>query len=278
MQQFIKIASAFFSQKLPVISPLMNFRNLNDSGNENILRSFCQSYLGDRLDEFNYNQLHTILSLLSSNILDNGFVFKDNKLYGRYNMNYSITNVFYYPTEYPNDDIKKLYLSALCLAEEFFTFTGSDFIESYMDSVDEKNDELIQMLHTVKSIEREVQLYELDSALLIAQYPEYRQLINLVMWCKDICKQSRSNYNTDGDIDLFRGCIIVPDILYYNTDCIDYFWELNNGCYVDDLLVEFNENLSMDVYPMALYYLCNEIEQRGLPVTDAEKSDCSVHQ
>lgn len=278
MQQFVKIASAFFSQKLPVISPLMNFRNLNDSGNENILRSFCQSYLGDRLDEFNYNQLHTILSLISSNIMDNGFVFKDNKLYARYNINYSITNVFYYPTKYPNDDIKKLYLSALCLAQEFFTFVGSEFIENYIDHLDTKEDDLIQIMHAIKTIEDEIQLYEFDSALLIAQYPEYQQLINLITWCKTLCKENRSNYNTDGDIDVFRSCIIVPDVLYHNDECVDFFWDLNEGCYVDDLLVELNENLSMDIYPMALYYLCNEIERKHATIVNAKKSDCSVHQ
>lgn len=278
MQQFVKIASAFFSQKLPVISPLMNFRNLNDSGNENILRSFCQSYLGDRLDEFNYNQLHTILSLISSNIMDNGFVFKDNKLYARYNIDYSITNVFYYPTKYPNDDIKKLYLSALCLAQEFFTFVGSEFIENYIDHLDTKGDDLIQIMHAIKSIEDEIQLYEFDHALLIAQYPEYQQLINLITWCKTLYKENRSNYNTDGDIDVFRSCIIVPDVLYHNDECVDFFWDLNEGCYVDDLLVELNENLSMDIYPMALCYLCNEIERKHATIVNAKKSDCSVHQ
>lgn len=278
MQQFVKIASAFFSQKLPVISPLMNFRNLNDSGNENILRSFCQSYLGDRLDEFNYNQLHTILSLISSNIMDNGFVFKDNKLYARYNIDYSITNVFYYPTKYPNDDIKKLYLSALCLAQEFFTFIGSEFIDNYADNLDKKDDELIQIMHAIKAIEDEIQLYEFDHALLIAQYPEYQQLINLITWCKTLYKENRSNYNTDGDIDAFRSCIIVPDILYHNSECLDFFWDLNEGCYIDDLLVELNENLSMDIYPMALYYLCNEIERKHATIVNAKKSDCSVHQ
>lgn len=278
MQQFVKIASAFFSQKLPVISPLMNFRNLNDSGNENILRSFCQSYLGDRLDEFNYNQLHTILSLISSNIMDNGFVFKDNKLYARYNIDYSITNVFYYPTKYPNDDIKKLYLSALCLAQEFFTFIGSEFIENYIDHLDTKGDDLIQIMHAIKAVEDEIQLYEFDHALLIAQYPEYQQLINLITWCKTLYKENRSNYNTDGDIDAFRSCIIVPDILYHNSECLDFFWALNEGCYIDDLLVELNENLSMDIYPMALYYLCNEIERKHATIVNAKKSDCSVHQ
>lgn len=278
MQQFVKIASAFFSQKLPVISPLMNFRNLNDSGNENILRSFCQSYLGDRLDEFNYNQLHTVLSLISSNIINNGYAFKDNKLYARYNIDYSITNVFYYPIKYPNEDIKKLYLTALCLAQEFFTFAGSEFIDNYADNLDKKDDELIQIMHAIKAIEDEIQLYEFDHALFIAQYPEYQQLINLITWCKTLYKENRSNYNTDGDIDAFRSCIIVPDILYHNSEYLDFFWDLNEGCYIDDLLVELNENLSMDIYPMALCYLCNEIERKHATIVNAKKSDCSVHQ
>jgi hypothetical protein len=277
MQQFIKIATAFFNQKLPVISPLMDFRNLNDSGNESILRSFCQSYLGDRLDEFNYNQLNTVFNLLSHNIIDDGFVFKNNKLYGKYNFSNSVINVFLCPTKYPNDDIKKMYLSALYLARNFITFAGSDFIENYIDHLDDKNkiDELTEALHIIRDIERETELYEFDSELFIVKYPEYKQLINLITWCKNLYKQNVSNYNTDGDIDVFQSCLIVPDVIYFDTDFVDYFWDLNN-CYIDDLLVELDENLSMDIYPMAVYYLCNEIERKYLPVADTKKGNCVV--
>lgn len=271
MQQFIKIASAFFNQKLPVISPLMNFRNLNDSGNEDVLRSFCQNYLGDRLEEFNYNQLTTVLSMLSYNMMDNGFVFKENKIYGRYDLNNKYINMFIFPTTFPNDDIKKVYLTALYLAQGMFTYAGLDFIESYIDNFEDKNDtnELCSIAGLIKSIDAEIALYELDSELLISKYPEYKQLITLTTWCINLYKQMTYKYSTDGDIDLFRSFIIVPDLLYDNSDCVDYFCELNNECYIDDLLVELDKDLSMDIYPMALCYLCNEIERKPIPAINA---------
>jgi len=279
MQQFVKIASAFFNQKLPVISPLMNFRNLNDSGNEDVLRSFCQNYLGDRLEEFNYNQLVTVLSLLSYNIMDNGFLFKENKLYAKYNMSDSFTNIFIFPTKFPNDDIKKVYLTALYLAHGTFTYTDVDFIESYIDNIEdaENASELSSIACLIKSIDLEVMLYEFDSELLISKYPEYKKIIELTTWCINLHKQMTYKYNTDGDIDLFRSCIIVPDLLYnHHSDCVDYLLELNNECYIDDLLVELDKDLSMDIYPMALYYLWNEIEQKYIHAINAQKSNCSI--
>lgn len=269
MQQFVKIATSFFNQKLPVISPLLRYQNLNDSGNESTLRYFCQSYLGDRLDEFNYSQLSTVLSLLSSNIMDNGFVFKNNKLHAIYCMNNKV-NVFVFPSTYPNDDIKKLHLSALFLIQGFIPFMGSDFIENYIEYLDKEEEirVLCKFLETVKAIEREIQLYEFDSELFIVKYPEYKDLINLFVWCKNLYNENSSNYDTYGDINYFSSFMLIPDTLYFNSDFIDYYYDTYADCYIDDLLVELKDDLSMDIYPMAIYYLCVEIEKRFLPAAD----------